>query len=168
MDLPRRRAKIQTVLLVLVVALPISVILFFNTVLQFIALPIATAILVLVWVLHDVHVKEDKARGDCKGRNRVGWVQLSGVVLGLTGINLAYDRWESLSATNPATWLWVLLASFFVLCGVICLSAGAEYNRTIDRLEEYEAHLTRLGYERDESGRLYPASLTEDDEHQIQ
>jgi len=70
------------------------------------------------------------------------------------GIYLIVTRWDSLSVSDPFHCMWVLLDLFFILRGAICIRAGSEYNKTIDRLEEYEAQLKRLGFELDERGRL--------------
>ena len=143
MDFEQRRRKTQTWLIVLSVAFLVVLIIFGRTILLFIAAPIAIAILLLMWLHHSANVKEDEARGDCKGRNRVGSVQLSGVILCLIALVLIAPSWESLSITDPTSWLSVTFASFFVLRGVICWRAGDEYDRTINRVEQLESELER-------------------------
>ena len=135
-------------------AFPICLSIFGNTVLQFITVTLGVVILALMWRLHRVNVKEDKARGIYKGINRVGSIQLSGGLLCLIGIYLIVTRWGSFSVTAPLDWAWVLFSSFFIIRGVICYRAGVEYSKTIDRLEEYETQLERLGCELDELGEL--------------
>lgn len=153
MDFNEERKKIGNRLIVLTVALivipSVAIALAGLTVGLFTAVPIAIGMLVHMWLRHSVNVREDEARGFCKGWNRVSSVQTSGLLLGLTGLLLVSYRWESLSIVDPLSWLWVLFASFFVLRGVICHHAGNEYERTIVRIEQLESQVRVLQYKLD-------------------
>lgn len=159
----------EDVLLGLLVALllfilPLSLYLFSDTPYEFIIPIVVIALFVVMVLQHREAVKEDKARGICKGRNRVWSIYLSGALLCFVGIYLISSRWESISFTDALNWAWILFAIFFVYRGGICIRAGVEYNRTIDRLEEYETELRRLGYEMDTLGRLSGRPSEEDSE----
>jgi len=156
-----RKMMVGLLFFLLLFIFPSFIFIFGNTAYQWITVFVGTSILILMWLLHRENVKEDKARGIRKGRNRTGSVHLSGGLLCFIGIYLIVTRWESLSVNDPFNWMWVLLALFFILRGVICFRAGSEYNKTIDRLEEYEAQLERLRFELDELGRLRRKTPTE-------
>ena len=150
----RQETMVGLLFFLLVFIFPLFIFIFGNTGYQWITVFVGTSIFILMWLLHRENVKQDKVRGICKGRNRTGSVYLSGGLLCFIGIYLIVTRWDSLSVSDPFHWMWVLLALFFILRGVICIRAGSEYNKTIDRLEEYEAQLKRLRFELDERGRL--------------
>ena len=150
----RQETMVGLLFFLLVFIFPLFIFIFGNTGYQWITVFVGTSIFILMWLLHRENVKQDKVRGICKGRNRTGSVYLSGGLLCFIGISLIVTRWDSLSGSDPFHWMWVLLALFFTLRGVICIRAGSEYNKTIDRLEEYEAQLKRLRFKLDEWGRL--------------
>jgi len=150
----RREEVMFGLLIALAVIFALSIYLFADTAFE-IVIPIVGISLFVVMVLqHRDNVKEDRARGICKGRNRVGSIYLSGALLCFVGVYLIRTSWGAISVTAPLGWTWILLAIFLIYRGGICIRAGVEYSRTIDRLEGYEAQLKHLGYELDELRRL--------------
>jgi len=153
-DSKKQESTLIAVFILLVFVLPFFMTIFGNTRLQFITVGVGICILVLMWVVHRRNVVEDKARGICKGKNKVWSVRLSGVLLCLVGGYNIYTGWERVSISDPFDWLWVLVAVFFIFRGVICLSVASEYDKTIGRVEELEAECVGFGLEVDEFGRV--------------
>jgi len=159
----KKQERLLIALFILIVfVLPLFMFIFGNTALQFITVIVAICILVLMWVVHRKSVNEDKARGICKGRNKVWSMRVSGVLLCLFGVYNIYTARERLSITDPFDWLWVLLAVFFIFRGVICFGVASEYDKTIDRVEELEADLLGFGFEFDRLGK--PRRKNDDEE----
>jgi len=154
-DMNRRQERMVGSLVILIILFILGFAIFGSTAYQFISVLVGTSILVVMWLLHHENVKEDEARGICKGRNRVGSVYLSGGLICYTGIHILIERWDGFSITDPFHLIGALLILFIILRGWICIRAGSEYNKTIDRLEEHELQLKRLGYELDIHGRLH-------------
>ena len=153
-DSTRREEVMLALLIILAIIFVLSAVLLTDTALA-VVIPIVGISLFVVMVLqHRDNVKEDEARGICKGRNRVGSIYFSGALLCFVGIYLISTRWEAISLTNPSHWAWILFASFFVYRGGICIRAGSEYNKTFERLEHCEAEVKQLGYDLDVIGRL--------------
>ena len=146
----------------LIFILPLSIYLFSDTPFGVVIPIVVISLFILMVLLHREGVKEDRARGMCKGRNRVWSTYLSGALLCFVGIHLIRTSWGVISVTDPLDWAWVLLAMFLIYRGGICIRAGIEYSRTIDRLEEYETALRQLGHELDELGRLSESTSEED------
>lgn len=161
-EMSRREEVMFALLIILAVILVLSIFLFADTAFE-VVIPVVGISLFAVMVLqHRDNVKEDKARGICKGRNRVWSIYLSGGLLCFVGIYLIRTSWGVISVTDPLDWAWILLVIFLIYRGGICIRAGVEYSRTIDRLEEYETELKQLGHELDELRRL-TGSISEED-----
>lgn len=157
----RREVLFGLLIALLLFILPLSVALFALTRFEFVIPIVAVALFVVMVLLHRENVQEDRARGICMGRNRVWSIYLSGALLCFWGIYLIRTSWEAISATDPLDWAWMLLAIFLMYRGGICIRAGVEYSKTIDRLERCEADVRELGYELDALGRLYKRNSEE-------
>jgi len=161
-----RREEVLFVLFValLLFILPLSLFLFSDTPYEVVIPIVIIALFVVMVLIHRDNVKDDKARGICKGRNRVWSIYLSGALLCFVGIHLIRTSWGVISVTDPIDWAWMLVAIFLIYRGGICIRAGVEYSKTINRLEEYETELRQLGYELDVLGSLKGKISEEDSE----
>lgn len=163
-DMTRRQEVLFGLLVgLLLFVLPLSIVLFIDTPFEVVILVVAIALFVVMVLVHHEGVKEDKAKGYCKGRNRVWSVYVSGVLLGLVGVYLIRTRWEAISLTKPSHWVWLLFGIFWIYRGVICIRAGTELSRTTERLEEYETELRQLRHAVDVLDRPGETTSEEDD-----
>jgi len=148
MDSDERRKKMGALVFILVLAVPVLLFIGFvlpapaEMAMHWTIISILIALLVLMCLWHYIGGEDGKATR--WRRNRLPSVILSGFLLCGIGIHLISDRAEDLSITNPSHWLSVIVASFVIIRGVICLLAANEYENTLRRvyaLEDEERHL---------------------------